>query len=164
MVWLYLITSLFSTIAVNQENQGTSLEDISKVDTIVDQAIHTASEVVTHADTTFSWSNYFQAIGFMCLLLAGLWGAVWLVRRYGKFNFIPSSTALPRDALRMESQLPLGAKKGLAVIKFLDRRLLIGITEKNIILLKDIAIYNERDAQDFEQLLNGAEQHDSENS
>lgn len=164
MAWLYLISSLFSTIAVVQENKGSNVDKFSKVDTVVDQAIHTANEVATHADATFSWGNYFQAIGFMCLLLAGLWGAVWLVRRYGKFNFIPSPTALPRDALRMEAQLPLGAKTGLAVIKFLDRRLLIGITEKNIILLKDTILYNERDAQGFEHLLNGAEQHDSESS
>ena len=37
----------------------------------------------------FSWGGYFQAVGFMCLLLALLWLAVWTVRRSGKFRFLP---------------------------------------------------------------------------
>lgn len=161
MIVLSLFTSFFSAIASTGEIQS-SHSELSSMDKALDSGVQAVGEAASHAETVFSWGGYFQAIGLMCLLLAALWGAVWLVRRYGKFNFIPSPVALPRDALRMEAQLPLGAKKGLAVIKFLDRRLLLGITEKNIVLLKDTGIYNERDAQEFEQLLKGAEQHDSE--
>ena len=134
----------------------------SNFDTSTEVTIDTINTTEPQVDSAFSWGGYFQAIGVMCILLAVLWGAVWAVRRYGKFNFIPSPSALPRDALKMEGQLPLGSKKGLVVIRFLDRRLLLGITEQNIILLKDTGLHDERDTQEFERLLNGAVQHDSE--
>lgn len=156
------ITSFFSTAMTTIGKEPSHLGEPQPIDTVVDTALHTAGGSSAQVESVFSWGSYFQAIGVMCLLLAVLWGAVWAIRRYGKFNFIPSPVNLPRDALKMEAQLPLGSKKGLAVIKFLDRRLLLGITEQNIILLKDTGIYNERDAQEFEQLLKGAGQHDSE--
>ncbi len=157
--WLrILFFSLFFVVQVSSELYAT----VSDIDTNTESSLHTLSTTDNHVDTSFSWGGYFQAIGVMCILLAVLWGAVWVVRRYGKFNFIPSPSALPRDALKMEGQLPLGPKKGLVVIRFLDRRLLLGITEQNIILLKDTGLHDERDTQEFEKLLYGAGQHDSE--
>lgn len=91
----------------------------------------------------FSWGGYFQAIGFMCLLLALLWFAVWVVRRSGKFAFLPMPGALPRDALRMEAQLPLGAKKNLLVVRFLNKRLLLGVTDQRITLLKETELHDD---------------------
>lgn len=91
----------------------------------------------------FSWGGYFQAVGFMCLLLALLWLAVWTVRRSGKFRFLPMPGALPRDALRMEAQLPLGAKKNLVVVRFLNRRLLLGVTDQRITLLKETELHDD---------------------
>ena len=61
----------------------------------------------------FTWGGYAQAIGILFLLLGVLWLAVWLARRFGKFNFLPRPGALPRGALVMEAQLPLGPRKGL---------------------------------------------------
>ncbi len=85
----------------------------------------------------FNWSGYIQAIGILCILLAALWLLVWLVRRYGKFNFLPRPGGLPRDALIMEAQLPLGPRKGLMVVRFLNKRLLLGVTEHQITLLSE---------------------------
>ncbi|MDE5878695.1 MAG: flagellar biosynthetic protein FliO, partial [Desulfovibrio sp.] len=87
--------------------------------------------------TAFSWSGYMQAVGILCLLLAGLWFVLWLVRRYGRFNFLPRPGALPRGALVMEAQMPLGPRKGLMVVRFLNTRLLLGVTDQQICLLKE---------------------------
>lgn len=96
------------------------------------QAVSPAS-----ADSVFSWGGYFEAIGIMLLLLGVLWSATWLIRRWGKWNFIPRAGSLPRDALFLEMQLPLGPKKGLAVVRFLNTRLLLGVTEQQITVLKE---------------------------
>lgn len=84
----------------------------------------------------FSWSGYFEAIGIMLLLLAALWGVLWLIRKYAKFRFIPAPGSFPRNGLRIESQLPLGPRKGLFVVRFLNERLLLGVTDQSITLLQ----------------------------
>ncbi len=94
------------------------------------------------AGAAFSWSGYFEAVGILFLLLGLLWGAAWFIRRSGRWNFIPRPGTLPRDALFLETQLPLGAKKGLAVVRFLNSRLLLGITEQQITVLKETDIHD----------------------
>ena len=101
----------------------------------------------------FSWSSYVQALAILCLLLGILWVGVWLLRRYGRFNFIPRPGNLPRDALMMEAQMPLGPRKGLMVVRFMNRRLLLGVTEQQIILLTEERPDHEASHQDFQRLL-----------
>ncbi len=103
------------------------------------------------AATTFSWSGYFTAIGTLLILLALLWGLVWALRKSGRFNFIPRPGMFPRDGLRIEAQLPLGPRKGLTVVRFLNKRLLLGVTEQNITLLQEIE--DKDDSTDFQSLL-----------
>lgn len=105
------------------------------------------------AQASFSWSGYLQAIGIMCVLLAALWFAVWAIRKWGKFNFLPRPGSLPRDSLVMEAQMPLGPKKGLMVVRFMNRRLLLGVTEHQITLLTEDKPENERKASSFESYL-----------
>ncbi|MBQ7617933.1 MAG: flagellar biosynthetic protein FliO [Desulfovibrio sp.] len=69
--------------------------------------------------------------------MALLWFLVRLLRKYGRFNFIPRHDTLPRDAFFMEAQMPLGPRKNLVVVRFLERRLLIGVTEKEVRLLAE---------------------------
>lgn len=113
------------------------------------------------AQDAFSWSGYFQALGILCILLAALWFAVWLIRRYGKFNFLPRPGALPRDALVMEAQLPLGPRKGLMVVRFLNRRLLLGVTEHQISLLTEDKAQNGRQLNNFQDIMDNARNADS---
>ncbi len=94
------------------------------------------------AGAAFTWGGYFEAVGILFLLLGLLWCAAWFVRRSGRWNFIPRPGALPRDALFLETQLPLGAKKGLAVVRFLNTRLLLGITEHRITVLKETDLHD----------------------
>lgn len=105
------------------------------------------------AQNAFSWGGYFQALGFLCLLLALLWFAVWLIRKYGKFNFLPKPGSLPKNSLVMEAQMPLGPKKGVMVIRFMDRRLLLGVTEHQITLLTEEKAFNEQQDKDFQSYL-----------
>lgn len=101
----------------------------------------------------FSWGSYLQALAVLCLLLGVLWVGVWFLRRYGRFNFIPRPGNLPRDALLMEAQMPLGPRKGLMVVRFMNRRLLLGVTEQQIILLTEERADHETSRQDFQHLL-----------
>ena len=106
--------------------------------------------------SSFSWGNYIQAVGILFLLVAILWLAVWLARRFGKFNFLPRPGSLPRDALVMEAQLPLGPRKGLMVVRFLNRRLLLGVTDQQITLLTEEQAQHEPENPDFQQIMEQA--------
>lgn len=101
----------------------------------------------------FSWGSYAQALAVLCLLLGLLWVGVWLLRRYGRFNFIPRPGDLPRDALLMEAQMPLGPRKGLMVVRFMNRRLLLAVTEQQISLLTEESLDHETPCQDFQHIL-----------
>ena len=100
----------------------------------------TGQALATAQVPVFSWSGYLEAVGLLFLLLAVLWLVVWCIRRFGKFNFLPRPGALPRDALVMEAQMPLGPRKGVMVVRFLNRRLLLGVTEHQISLLTEAPV------------------------
>ena len=112
--------------------------------------------VSTLGQSSFSWGGYMQAVGILFLFLALLWLAVWLVRRYGRFNFLPRPGALPRGALGMEAQMPLGPRKGLMVVRFLNRRLLLGITDQQITLLTEANVHHEPHDADFHEFMEEA--------
>lgn len=104
---------------------------------------------------TFTWSGYLEAVGVLFFFLALLWLLVWLVRRFGRFNFMPRPGALPRGALAMEAQMPLGPRKGLMVVRFLNRRLLLAVTDQQITLLSEEKAEHEPHA-DFEKIMEAA--------
>ena len=115
-----------------------------------------ASAATSLGQSSFSWGGYVQALGILCLLLAGLWFVLWLVRRYGRFNFLPRPGALPRGALVMEAQMPLGPRKGLMVVRFLNSRLLLGVTEQQICLLKEEELHDAPQDNDFQGIMDQA--------
>ncbi len=127
----------------------------------VDLAGHTAAsapvgQASALGHSSFSWGGYIQAVGILFLFLALLWLAVWLVRRYGRFNFLPRPGALPRGALVMEAQMPLGPRKGLMVVRFLNRRLLLGVTDQQITLLTEENAHHEPHDADFHEIMEEA--------
>ena len=103
----------------------------------------------------FSWSGYLEGVGVLCLMLALFWLLAWLVRRFGRFNFLPRPGALPRGALVMEAQMPLGPRKGLMVVRFLNKRLLLGVTDQQISLLSEENAQHEP-AAEFEHVMEEA--------
>ena len=83
----------------------------------------------------FSWGGYFKGIGALFLILAALWGVVWFLRRRGS---LPGLGGLPRDLFSVKAQLALGPKKKLILVRFLNSRLLLGVTDQQITLLKEV--------------------------
>ncbi len=128
---------------------------------ITDPATQSTVPEAMHAlplEGVFSWSSYFTAIGTLCILLALLWGLVWVLRKSGKFNFIPRPGGFPRDGLRIEAQLPLGPRKGLTVVRFLDKRLLLGITDHQITLLQEVGDNHDKSTLDFQTIMEKEQQ------
>ena len=127
------------------------------VGSVAQEAVTAVAEpAVALGQSSFSWGSYIQAVGILFLLVAVLWLAVWLARRFGKFNFMPRPGALPRDALVMEAQLPLGPRKGLMVVRFLNKRLLLGVTDQQITLLTEEQAKHEPENADFQQVMDEA--------
>lgn len=93
-------------------------------------------------DTSFTWGGYFQAIGILIVLLAVLWYVLRLVRRFAGGTLVPTG-ALSRHDLRMEAQLSIGPRKGVVVVRFLNKRLLLGVTDQQISLLSEMDVDSE---------------------
>ncbi len=101
--------------------------------------------------TSFGWSNYFQAIGIMLFLLLMLWYVLRLVRKFGNGRFLPSQKLLPKDTMYLEAQLPFGPNRFIAIVKVLDERLLLAITENNISLIKELSEDNKEMVENNEE-------------
>ncbi|MBO4369330.1 MAG: FliO/MopB family protein [Desulfovibrio sp.] len=95
----------------------------------------------------------------MFLLLAGLWFFVRLLKRYGRFNFIPRQGTLAKDSFFMEAQMPLGPRKCLMVVRFMNRRYLLGVTEQTISVLTSHGLSesdDEMETHSFEECVQNA--------
>lgn len=101
----------------------------------------------------FSWGSYFQAIGIMLFLLLIFWYVLKIVKKVGNGRFLPNQKLLPKDSMYLEGQLPLGPGKTLVVVRVLNERLVLGITEKNINLLTKTGMYHE---ETFDELMQKA--------
>ena len=138
------------------ESVGNSLESGLAGGAASDAANSVAVQGAGLGGSSLTWGGYTQAVGILFLLVALLWLVVWLVRRFGKFNFLPRPGALPKGALVMEAQLPLGPRKGLMVVRFLNRRLLLGVTDQQITLLTEEQAQHEPENADFKQIMDEA--------
>jgi flagellar biosynthetic protein FliO len=83
-------------------------------------------------NVSLSWSGYFEALGILFLILAALWALLWFLKKRGGGIF-----AAPAPLMRLESRLALGPKKWLYVVRYMDRRLMLGVCDKSITLLAD---------------------------
>ena len=86
-------------------------------------------------DSIFGWGGYFEALAWLCFALAILWFVLWLIKRRG-ISFSGGST----PGMRIESRMALGPKKWVIITRYLDRRLILGVTEQNITLLSDMPV------------------------
>ncbi|MDR2050602.1 MAG: flagellar biosynthetic protein FliO [Deltaproteobacteria bacterium] len=78
----------------------------------------------------YNLAEYFLSLGVLFVLLGLCWFGVRLLRRRGSWRFLT-----PARGLQIESRLSLGPKKLLLVLKYRDKRLLLGVTEQQISLL-----------------------------
>lgn len=93
-----------------------------------------SSAAVPLPDLNIAWGGYFQALALLCLVLAALWALLWFFKRRGGLGgFMLSGSPV----MRIESRLALGPKKWIIVTRYLDRRLVIGVTDQAISLLAE---------------------------
>ena len=97
---------------------------------IVRQGAENISSAVQGVGNMFSWSGYLEMIGMLFLLLAVLWFALWLIKRRA---YKTAGGAVP--AMYIESRLPLAPKKWVVITRFMNTRLVLGLTDNHITLL-----------------------------
>jgi flagellar protein FliO/FliZ len=97
----------------------------------------------------FGWAGYFEALAGVFLILAILVAGFWLVKRYGSRAGL---RMFGRGDLQLEGTLSLGAKRSVVVVRFLNKRLVLGVTDANINLLTELDDHD----QDFDQALENA--------
>ncbi|MDQ7032292.1 MAG: flagellar biosynthetic protein FliO [Desulfonauticus sp.] len=92
------------------------------------------------------------------LLILGLIGLIYyLLRRFAPQNLLKPSG---NEDLKIISTLPCGPKKSLLLVQFLNKKLLIGITENNITCLSEVNLDHEG-KQDFSKILGEEKKHTS---
>jgi len=71
----------------------------------------------------------------LLVLLAFIFAAFWLLKRYGgKFGIGPAGRG---GKLRLVDHLPVGPRKSIVVVRFLNKDLVLGITEQSITFLTE---------------------------
>lgn len=77
-----------------------------------------------------SLRGYFFGLALLFGLLGLCWFAARRLRARGAFTFLGAT-----QGLHIETRLNLGPKKFLVVLKYQDKRLLLGVTDQQISLL-----------------------------
>ena len=125
-----------ATAAVAQDNASTAgnavRATISDVGRAASELSANASEWGLPVASDYGWGAYFQAIGMVFLILAVLAGGFYLLKRVGPRAGLGR---LSKGNLRLEGQLSIGAKKSVVVVRFLNKRLVLGVTDTSINLL-----------------------------
>ena len=88
----------------------------------------------------------------LLLILVVILLAYWMLRRFGP-RFGLGSPAKSRG-LRVESYLALGPRKNIMVVRFLNKLLVLGVTDQNINLLTEVDASDEN--KDFQAALDDA--------
>ena len=80
-----------------------------------------------------SGTTILTTAGYLCLLLGVIFLAYWLLKRYG----VPGALTGGPDAPKLVSRLMLGNRQSVAVVRYRDKDLLLGVTEHNVSLLSE---------------------------
>lgn len=115
------------------------------------QTLGEAANVLGQSGMIVSWANYFQALAFLFLIVALLAFFLWFLKRKGGLKLLTK-----QGSLTLESRLPLGPKKSLVVVRFLNKRVLLGVTDQQITLLTELNDdeHDTADVADFKTVLN----------
>lgn len=79
-------------------------------------------------------STVLVTLGYLCLMLGVIFFAYWLLKRLG---FHGMGVRTSKDGPQLLSRLMLGGRQSVAVVRYRDKDLLIGVTEERINLLKE---------------------------
>lgn len=88
------------------------------------------------APEVVGWGSYIQAIGILLLLLAVLYGMLWFVKKIGMNKGFRGKKG-SQVTLDVEERFHIAPKKQLVVVRFLNKRLLLGVTDHQINLLSE---------------------------
>lgn len=142
---------------------GTAAETANQIagQTAGQSAGHTLGEAASslgQSDALISWANYFQALAILFLIVALLAFLLWFLKRKGGIKLLTK-----QGDLTLESRLPLGPKKSLVVVRFLNKKVLLGVTDQQITMLTELQndeddIPSPANSADFKSIL------DEENS
>jgi flagellar protein FliO/FliZ len=81
-----------------------------------------------------SGATLLTTLGYLCLLVAVMFLAYYLLRRFGIHGWGAHGG---RNAPRLMSRLALGARQSVAVVRFRGRDLLLGVTDERVTLLTE---------------------------
>ena len=111
------------------------------------------------------WGSYVQSIGILLLLLGGLYGLLWLVRKVGMNKGFRGKKGDKRT-LDVEERFHLAPKKQLVVVRFLNKRLLLGVTDHQINLLSETEAEDDpshsSDSEEFKKFMGQLRDADSD--
>ncbi len=95
-----------------------------------------------------------NVVGALVLILAVIYAGFWLMKRYGPRAMFGG----PRGSmLKMEGHLALGPRRSVVVVRFLNKRLVLGVTDQSINLLHEAEDEPDRDGtQSFEKAMDAA--------
>ena len=80
-----------------------------------------------------SGTTLLTTAGYLCLLIAVIFLAYWLLKRFG----LSGGLASGKNAPRLMSRLMLGNRQCVSVVRYRGRDLLLGVTDHQITLLSD---------------------------
>lgn len=92
-----------------------------------------SSDAVAGSILGNTMSGYFEIVGYLLLVLGGVWLLLWLLRRSGVGMFSPE-----RQIMAIESRLSLGPKKWMVVTRVHGKRLVLGVTDHTITKLAEL--------------------------
>lgn len=95
-------------------------------------ALADAAAEAALAVPAYSWTGYFMGLALMFVMLAILWLGARLLRQKCGLRFFGQTVGLG-----VEARLALSPRKHLLVVKYRNKRLLLGVTEHNISLLSE---------------------------
>lgn len=91
-----------------------------------------------------------QVAGALLLLLGVLFLALYLLKRYGPRAGLG---VFGRGDLKLESQLALGPRRSVVVVRYLNKRMVLGVTETSINLLTEMESGHAPDSTNFADTL-----------
>ncbi|GHV50392.1 flagellar protein [Deltaproteobacteria bacterium] len=111
----------------------------NSADTVVGQsasagdAVSSALSTFSQPGGAFSWGGYFEALAILFLVVAVLWFALWYLKRKGGFNLLTK-----QGDLSIVNRLSLGPKKSLVVVRFLNKQVMLGVTDQRITMIMEL--------------------------
>ncbi len=102
--------------------------------------------------------GWWSMMGGLLLILGVLLLAYWLLKRYGPKAGL---SMFKRGGLAVEGSLALGPRKAVVVVRFLNKVMVLGVTETTINLLTEVDDPHEASQTQFSQAMERAGKEDT---